>query len=175
MSPGRTHKARESRGSPPVRIRAGRYRCAPDDLSRILQSEGFAGGVPPKHRKNHRETVGWYRKIARGVCSLLKWRGPGGLNEKCTVNIAQCLPALNFSARADHFSEPEFRFAVLMDETVIATSSLASVSKGAAVCRSTLPVSTKSSTQYPDSSASSSTSPNLEMKAGLDLARQAAR
>src|SRR5438552_10236319 len=35
--------------------------------------------VCPKHRKDHRETVGWYRKIARGVCSLLKWHGPGAI------------------------------------------------------------------------------------------------
>jgi len=41
-----TEDGRESRGSPPALIRAGRYRCAPDDLSRILQSKGFAGGVP---------------------------------------------------------------------------------------------------------------------------------
>ena len=41
-----TEDGRESRGSPPALTRAGRYRCAPDDLSRILQSKGFAGGVP---------------------------------------------------------------------------------------------------------------------------------
>jgi hypothetical protein len=41
-----TEDGRESRGSPPAHKRAGRYRCAPDDLSRILQSKGFAGGVP---------------------------------------------------------------------------------------------------------------------------------
>jgi hypothetical protein len=31
--------------------------------------------VCPKHRNDRRETAGWYRKIARGVCSLLKWHG----------------------------------------------------------------------------------------------------
>ena len=41
-----TEDGRESRGSPPARTGAGRDRCAPDDLSRILQSKGFAGGVP---------------------------------------------------------------------------------------------------------------------------------
>ena len=39
--------------------------------------EGLRRRCAPKHRKNHRETVGWYRKIARGVCSLLKWHRPG--------------------------------------------------------------------------------------------------
>ena len=42
-----TEDGRESRGSPPARMTAGfSNRCAPDDLSRILQSKGFAGGVP---------------------------------------------------------------------------------------------------------------------------------
>ncbi len=83
-------------------------------------------------------------------------------SEKCKI-----LPALNFPRYWDSSPDAEFRFAVLIDETTIATSSLDSLSNGAAAVRSVLPASTRSSTQYPDSSASSNTSPSLEMKVGL--------
>ena len=45
----------------------------------ILTREMGAGTaqLQPFSQLGHRETVGWYRKIARGVCSLLKWHGPG--------------------------------------------------------------------------------------------------
>jgi hypothetical protein len=62
-----------------------------------------------------------------------------------------------------------------MDEIEIATNSFASFNTGAAVLGSTLPESVSYSVQHPYSSASSSTSPILEMKAGFDFARQAAR
>ena len=41
-----TEDGRESRGSPPVGFAYWSPTSAPDDLGRILQSEGFAGGVP---------------------------------------------------------------------------------------------------------------------------------
>jgi len=47
MSPGRQHrKARESRGSPPMSYAYRSQRSAPIELVQILQSKGFAGGVP---------------------------------------------------------------------------------------------------------------------------------
>jgi hypothetical protein len=39
-------RAQESRGSPPVGSAHRSKKCAPDVFSRILQSKGFAGGVP---------------------------------------------------------------------------------------------------------------------------------
>jgi len=64
--------AKASNGWPPVwhaleRLIARRIR------KRILQFKGLKKRCASKHRKNHRETVGWQRKLARGVCSLLKW------------------------------------------------------------------------------------------------------
>ncbi len=50
----------------------------------------------------------------------------------CIVHNAPS--ALNFPDYRGSSYDPEFRFAVLIDETVIATSSLASFSSGAAVC-----------------------------------------
>ena len=53
---------------------------------------------------------------------MLKWRGPGGLNAKFRMQIAECLPAHYFSVQnADYCSASGFRFAVLMDEVEIAT------------------------------------------------------
>ena len=69
----------------------------------------------------------------------------------------------------------EFRLAVLMDEMEIATNSFASLGIGATVFSFAFPEAGRSSIQYPDSSASCSTSPILEMNAGFDFARQAAR
>jgi len=51
---------RESQGSPLPGPRPGSDRDAPSDSVQIFQSKGFAGGVPIKHRKIHRETVGWH-------------------------------------------------------------------------------------------------------------------
>src|SRR3989442_10542952 len=105
MSPG-TFKCRiqnaecgmKSQRGPSAPLARHSTLCTPNSA---LKRAGFYNlralqEVCPKHRKNHRETVGWYRKIARGVCSLLKWHGPGALNAKCKVHIAKCLPALNF-------------------------------------------------------------------------------
>src|SRR6266404_9574931 len=46
--------------------------------------------VCPKHRNSRRETAGWYRKIARGVCSLLKWQRPGAQRRSGPVNCRGC-------------------------------------------------------------------------------------
>jgi len=63
MSPGTKHrKARESRGSPPVGSAHGSRQSAPDELGRILQSKGFAGGVP---LNTERTTVKPWVGIAR--------------------------------------------------------------------------------------------------------------
>src|SRR2546430_4920772 len=60
-----------------------------DEIGRTREKnftiQGVRGRCAPKHRNSRRETVGWYRKIARGVCSLLKWHGrehkaPGPFN-----------------------------------------------------------------------------------------------
>ena len=85
------------------------------------------------------------------------------------------LPAHFFPVNANYSTAREFRLAVLMEEMEMATNSFASLSTGAAVPSSTFPDSDSSSIQYPDSSASSSTSPSLEIKAGFDFARHAAR
>ena len=62
-----------------------------------------------------------------------------------------------------------------VEATEMATSSLDSWSTGPAFSALNLPASTSSSTQYDDSSASSSTIPIFEMKSAEDFARQAAR
>src|SRR6266700_6050601 len=57
-----TEDRRESRGSPPVGSAQRSQLCAPDDLGRILQSKGFAGGVP---LNTERTTVKPWVDIAR--------------------------------------------------------------------------------------------------------------
>ena len=93
-------------------------------------------------------------------------------SEKC---IVQNPSGLQFYSASESFGEAELRFAVLIDEIAMATSSLDSFINGAALCWSVFPQSTSSSVQYPDSSASSSMSPIFDIKVGLDFARQAAR
>ena len=66
------------------------------------------------------------------------------------------------------------RRAVLMDATVMASSSSASDRSASAFSGLTLPLSSNSSIQYPHSSASSSTVPILFTKSAGDLARLAA-
>src|ERR1035438_5503460 len=73
-----------------------------------------------------------------------------------------------------HGRPPDLR-AVLMEETAIAVSSPDSWMSGAPTAGSSFPASTSISSQKPDSSASSSTVPNLEMKSAEDFARHAAR
>src|SRR5262245_20859659 len=48
------------------------------DATTNLQLKGLPRRCASKHRNNRRESAGWYRKIARGSCSLLKRHGPGG-------------------------------------------------------------------------------------------------
>ena len=63
MSPGtKQKKARESRGSPPVGSLHWSPQSAPAEFSRILQSKGFAGGVP---LNTERTTVKPWVGIAR--------------------------------------------------------------------------------------------------------------
>ena len=107
MSPGRKHKAaRESRGSPPARMRAGRYKCAPDDLSRILQSKGFAGGVPLNtERTTVKPWVGIYPDSKRCLFFVEMARAGG---KRRTQNP----PALQFPARGC-VTPPGWSFAAL--------------------------------------------------------------
>src|SRR5712691_12697497 len=70
-----------------------------DDLKRFYIIRA-SQEVCPKHRKNHRETVGWYRKIARGVCSLLKWHGPGAIQVQNAQFIMHNPPGPIFSRMA---------------------------------------------------------------------------
>src|SRR6266852_8990351 len=94
---------------------------------------------------------------------------------KCRVQNAESSRPPLYLASAIYSSCPELPLAVLMEEIEIATNSFASARIGAATFSSTLPESRKSSVQYPHSSASSSTSPIFEIKAGFDFARHAAR
>ena len=57
-----TEDRRESRGSPPVESVRRSPLSAPDELGRILQSKGFAGGVP---LNTERTTVKPWVGIAR--------------------------------------------------------------------------------------------------------------
>jgi len=69
----------------------------------------------------------------------------------------------------------EFLRAVLMDDTAIATSSLASAKIAFESAGPIFPASWSNSIQNADSSASSETIPSFAMKSSFDLARQAAR
>src|SRR5205085_5412253 len=103
-----------------------------DDIARTSENnftiQGLRRRCAPKHRNSRRETAGWYRKIARGVCSLLKSHGPGdGMqNAKCIMQNrrpAQFFPANDAILAFQNFV---WRYGLTIDEMEIATSSFAS-------------------------------------------------
>jgi hypothetical protein len=78
-------------------------------------------------------------------------------------------------AEAEVWAFLEDFLVVFIEATMMATSSFASCSNGFIWADVALPESESISIQKPDSSASSSTLPNFEMKSAGDFARQAAR
>jgi len=102
----------------------------------------------------------------RDPVGALKWEQ---LSAECGMRSAEC-----GMWEEGHERLPDLR-AVLMYETAIAVSSPASWISGAATLVSSFSASTSISSQKPDSSASSSTVPNLDTKSAEDFARHAAR
>jgi hypothetical protein len=91
-------QAQEGRGFPRVdSVHRWRNRT-PKRFETLLHFKGFAGGVP---QNTERTTVKpWVGiKIARGVCSLLKWHGPGAVQMQNANCIMQNPPGLSFSRK----------------------------------------------------------------------------